>query len=167
MKMRGFILDDSAIVLKTLTAMIKRHGHEVITFTSAQQFCLLRTNGHLCPDNQVCGDFLLTDVNMPGVSGIELVLDLRARGCHIPNVGIISGEWHDADLLTAWNLGCRTFEKPVSVGDLDGWLESCAGNVKPKRTLTNCYYLKSLIETPLGRSVPAPPAVSSATARAL
>ena len=141
MKLRGFILDDNSLVLKTLTAMITRHGHEVVMFTSAKHFCSLRTNGHICPDHQVCGDFLLTDINMPGLSGIELVQDLRARGCHVPNVAVISGEWHDTDMLAARNMGCRTFEKPVSITEIDDWLLSCQAKVEPERMLTDCFYL--------------------------
>jgi len=65
-------------------------------------------------------DFLLTDVWMPGLSGVDLAIQVRAL---LPNCGILlfSGQAATKDLLgDARSLGCdfRLISKPIHPVDL-------------------------------------------------
>ena len=63
-------------------------------------------------------DGLITDVSMPGMSGIELVKSMRARGFRLP-VLLMSGHTLNEHVQEILDLGVRNFvSKPYSIGAL-------------------------------------------------
>ncbi len=71
-----FVVDDDEPVRDSTTALLESHGLPVTAYESA--VALLRAGGFQP------GDCLVLDNHMPGMTGIELVETLRARGVHIP-----------------------------------------------------------------------------------
>ena len=71
-----FIVDDDISVRESLRDLIESHGYGVATFESAERFldaaCLRETS---------C---LITDLQMPGLSGLDLQSRLIADGHCIP-----------------------------------------------------------------------------------
>jgi FixJ family two-component response regulator len=70
------IIDDDAFVRVTTDSLVRSLGYIVNTFASAEEF--LRFN-HL--DDLSC---VIADVQMPGMSGVELQAHLLAQGSHVP-----------------------------------------------------------------------------------
>jgi FixJ family two-component response regulator len=70
------IIDDDASVRATTDSLVRSLGYNVNTFASAEEF--LRSN---CVDDLSC---VITDVQMPGMSGVELQAHLLTQGNHVP-----------------------------------------------------------------------------------
>ena len=70
------IVDDDASVREATRRLVKSLGLSAVTFASAEEFLQSdRMNDTAC---------LIADVQMPGVSGVELQSLLIARGDHTP-----------------------------------------------------------------------------------
>src|SRR6202049_2624894 len=70
------IIDDDASVRATTDSLVRSLGYNVNTFASAEEF--LRSNRL---DDLSC---VIADVQMPGMSGVELQAHLLAQGSHVP-----------------------------------------------------------------------------------
>jgi FixJ family two-component response regulator len=70
------IVDDDAFVRETTSSLVRSLGFNASTFASAEEFLLSdRLSDTAC---------LIADVQMPGMSGVELQMLLRAQGRHMP-----------------------------------------------------------------------------------
>ena len=70
------IVDDDAAVRETTQALVRSLGYNTMTFASAEEFLQSeRVHDTSC---------LITDVQMPGLSGVELQSLLLARGHQTP-----------------------------------------------------------------------------------
>lgn len=125
--MKALVLDDDPLVLTLLRRVLAHRGYEVDCYadpatcptnTSLACPCALREHG--------CPDLILTDVNMPSLSGIEFVEGLRLRGCTCRNIGMVSGNWSETSLAKAARMGVRVFAKPFDMPKLDAWLKQVA-----------------------------------------
>ena len=74
------IIDDDTSCLRATARLINSLGHAVASFGSAEEFL---ESGRL--DDTAC---LVSDVHMPGMSGVELQRRLRAQGCRLPIIFI-------------------------------------------------------------------------------
>ena len=70
------IVDDDAIVREATLSLVRSLGFTGVTFASAEDF--LHSD---CVTDTAC---LIADVHLPGLSGIELQIRLRAEGSRIP-----------------------------------------------------------------------------------
>ena len=74
------IVDDDELVRTATSALVRSLGYAVATFASAEDFLELDRM-----DDTSC---LITDVQMPGLSGVELQNRLIADGRHMPIIGV-------------------------------------------------------------------------------
>lgn len=74
------IVDDDDSVRTALESLLRSSGYKVQTYCSSLEF--LNTNG---PAQTHC---LISDIQMPGMSGLELHKQLVAMGFHIPTIYI-------------------------------------------------------------------------------
>lgn len=72
------IVDDDRFVRTALARLLKSHGYLVETFESAASL--------LGSDRRARTDCLITDVQMPGMTGIELHRQLVAAGEKVPTI---------------------------------------------------------------------------------
>jgi len=79
------IVDDDPSVLKALARLIRTHGFHANAFVSAQEF--------LAALRDELPDCLIVDLQMPGMSGLELHQHLTLRGIEIPTIIITA---HDS-----------------------------------------------------------------------
>jgi len=75
-----FVVDDDDAVRESTRALLESYGMEVEDFASGGEFLSANPKPH-------CGCLLL-DIHMPGMSGPELMDELRARGATIPVIAI-------------------------------------------------------------------------------
>ena len=70
------LVDDDAAFLASMARLLRAAGFAVVTHPTSDEL-LTRVSG----DTRGC---LIADLNMPGVSGLELQAQLSARGVHLP-----------------------------------------------------------------------------------
>lgn len=101
-----FVVDDDQAVRESLAFLVQSVGLEVETFASAQDFLDL-----YAPERPGC---LITDIRMPGMSGLELQERLSADGRHIPVI-VLTGFGDVPAAVRALKGGAIDFvEKPFN-----------------------------------------------------
>jgi DNA-binding response OmpR family regulator len=84
-------------------------------------------------DNEVV-DLVVTDLNMPGTSGLELARELRTRR-DVPAVIFMTGSQLAGDRIAAFALGAVAYlQKPVDVAHLIGLAREILRSRKAERT---------------------------------
>jgi FixJ family two-component response regulator len=74
------IVDDDESIREATKGLVRSLGYQAATFASAEEFL---QSGSV--DNTSC---LITDVQMPGLSGIDLQRRLVEQGVHMPTIFI-------------------------------------------------------------------------------
>ncbi len=98
------IVDDDAAVRQSLAFLLGSAGLTVRLYDSASAF--------LAELSAVKSGCLVTDVRMPGMTGIELLQQLRARACGLPAI-VITGHGDVPLAVEAMKAGAIDFiEKP-------------------------------------------------------
>ena len=80
--MRIFVIDDELIMSTLVARIFRRANHEVVTTNEPLEAAEVAANGSY--------DFIVTDFEMPGRTGPEVVAELRTRGCYTP-IALMSG----------------------------------------------------------------------------
>jgi len=105
-----FIVDDDPSIRLALENLLSSMGQQVETYAAAQDF--LRD----CPRNPA--GCLVLDVQMPGLSGLDLQSELSHAGIHLPII-FISGHGDIPTTVRAMKAGAVEFlTKPVSDSEL-------------------------------------------------
>ena len=120
----ALLLEDNDFYREVLTEVLHEKDFQVLAYTDPRAF--LATKAECCSaGNKPCADVMITDNQMPGMSGLEFLEHVHARGCKLPNAckAIISGNWAEPDHAQAVASGCKVFHKPTSLDDLLTWLD--------------------------------------------
>src|SRR5262252_251048 len=105
-----FVVDDDSSVRESLKNLIRSAGLSVQTFASAQEFL-----ASPLPDVPSC---LVLDVQLPGLSGLDLQQELAKAGIQIPII-FITGHGDIPTSVRAMKAGALEFlTKPVNDEDL-------------------------------------------------
>jgi FixJ family two-component response regulator len=100
-----FIVDDDASIRDALSLLLSLHGLRSQVFANAEDFLATYS-----ADSRGC---LLTDLRMPGLSGLELLAALRERGVTLPVV-LLTAHGDVSTTRTALRGGAFDFlEKPI------------------------------------------------------
>ena len=100
------IVDDDQALLDAIAQLLTAHGFAVQAFTSAEAFLDSRT-----ANETAC---LVLDINLGGMSGIELQERLKAEGSQLPVI-FMTGADDDAIRKQATDVGCAAFlRKPFA-----------------------------------------------------
>jgi two-component system, LuxR family, response regulator FixJ len=104
------VVDDHAEMLSSLREFLIASGILVETFSSAAEFLTV-----FDPDRPGC---LILDIQMPGMSGIELQEVLDAKGVFLPTI-VVSGNASCREVVRTMKLGSLDFlEKPYAPDEL-------------------------------------------------
>jgi CheY-like chemotaxis protein len=108
------LVDDDELYRELVETMLVRAGHAVIaTRTGIEALGLLRQRPF---------DVLLTDLFMPDMDGVELVLSVRDTGCGIPIIGMTGGADGAVRPFTSTFLtfgAAEVLAKPITAGGLE------------------------------------------------
>jgi DNA-binding NtrC family response regulator len=85
-----FVVDDEHVIAATLAAILNMNGYSATSFTSPQKA--------LAAARVKAPDLLITDVAMPGLSGVDLAIQIEAE-CPECKVLLFSGQASTQDLL--------------------------------------------------------------------
>jgi FixJ family two-component response regulator len=109
------IVDDDDAVREATGSLVRSLGYSASTFASADEFL---KSGQVSKTS-----YLITDVRMPGLSGLDLQDRLIARGHRFPII-FITGHPDDAVRTRAMDAGAVGFlGKPIRHEHLIGCLE--------------------------------------------
>ena len=138
-KPRVIVFDDNEDIRLLMETVFKNNGCEVITYEDPSLCPLQQSHDCRCNDKETCTDIVLTDIDMPNVSGLDFIERQIKKGCTIKNIGIMSGLWSDENMERAKKLGGKVFEKPVSPSSIAGWVQECLERRKLGRVLSNWF----------------------------
>jgi CheY-like chemotaxis protein len=119
------------------TLYLRSKGYEVFHFPSPTACALIAQQNCTCPRDHVCADILITEMDMEGMTGLDLIRHQRDRGCRaLPgNKAVISTSFNKKQESEATSLGCKTLLKPFRLLDMMEWVNKCEMNITPDRKL--------------------------------
>jgi FixJ family two-component response regulator len=104
------IIDDDFRVLEALENLLISVGIETLLFSSAEQFLDADVTSNI-----VC---MISDIEMPGMSGIDLLKSVRSTNTTLPFI-LISAHHENADAALYLDLGANIyFSKPFDGEEL-------------------------------------------------
>jgi EAL domain-containing protein (putative c-di-GMP-specific phosphodiesterase class I) len=104
---RVVIIDDDDMVARALSSLLAREGYEVESFGVPQEAVERLGRAPV--------DVVLSDVSMPGMSGLEMLAALRERRADVPVV-FVTGAPRVEDAMRAMELGAfRYLAKPLEM----------------------------------------------------
>lgn len=104
------LVDDEELMRDSVTAILKRQGHGVEAFDDPHDALEAARGGSF--------DVLVTDLKMPGMTGVELLRDVRAAGCDTPTI-LMTAFGTVANAVEAMKLGAFDYiEKPFQAEQL-------------------------------------------------
>jgi DNA-binding NtrC family response regulator len=112
------VIDDEAQVRATMRRVLERYGYAVAEAANGRE-ALKAIASTSC-------DLVITDINMPEMDGIEVIMALSERQPGLPIIAISGGGRLPKDLLlaSADMLGAvTTLAKPFDIPDLIGSVE--------------------------------------------
>lgn len=113
------VVDDNAANRELLSRRLSRRGYEVREFSSGEELLAAMGRGEL-------PDAILLDLMMPGLDGLQVLRELRAREptLHVPVI-MISAAGEDATVIEALHAGANDYvTKPVNFDVLIARLET-------------------------------------------
>jgi DNA-binding response OmpR family regulator len=115
---RILVVDDERVIADTLCAILRNQGYDAIAFYDAESA--------LIASSEEDPEFVISDVVMPGMSGVDMAVQIRGRW---PGCGILlfSGQAGTVDILEAAHRQGYDFDfltKPVHPKDLLAKLKS-------------------------------------------
>jgi len=125
-KRRAIIFDDEPVVLLVLKDYFETRGYQVLALREPV-ICAVYSDTGGCSNKALCGDIILTDYNMPKMTGIELLKAQTWNGCKltVKNKALLTGYMDDRKMKDLLDLGVAFFEKPVLFDELDRWVDEC------------------------------------------
>ncbi|WP_342382161.1 response regulator [Myxococcus stipitatus] len=126
---RVLVAEDQPEMRALLHRALKRRGYEVVEASDGPGLVQAIIDG-LLAEQTLVPDLIITDVRMPGYSGLEVVARLRREGWKTPVILITA--FGDAQLhQEAAQLGAaRVLDKPFAMEDLCGAAEALVPPVR-------------------------------------
>ena len=117
------LVDDDPLVLHALGSLFRRKGHEVSTYGNPRECCIYTSTSCPCNPECKCPDIIISDVDMPDITGLTFVEALFDRKCTCKHVALLSGkDISDHDMKRIAKLGTRVFTKPLDFAEFEAWV---------------------------------------------
>jgi CheY-like chemotaxis protein len=103
---RVLVAEDEPTTAFLLEQLLRRQGHEVMVAPDGSQALRL--------DEGASADLIVTDINMPEMTGVELLRRIRQRRPEVPAIIVSSSFEQAADMLRDASRQTLFIRKPVS-----------------------------------------------------
>ncbi len=124
-KTRAIVLDDHQVIRNLIYDILKDRGYEAHA-SSEPLFCPVYLDSECsCSVEHFCTTIIITDINMPNMTGLEFIEHQKSMGCKVQNVAVMSGRWTNEELEHAKRLDCHMLKKPFKIDELEKWLNEC------------------------------------------
>jgi two-component system sensor histidine kinase and response regulator WspE len=118
---RVLVADDAPDIRTLIEAILAGDGHDVVTAADGLE-ALHRYSTE--PFDVIC-----SDLDMPGLNGVELTRAVRAESADDVPILLVSGSGRSRDLREAYEAGISAFlEKPFTVSSLRGRVSALAAS---------------------------------------
>lgn len=128
MQKKVLVIDDDVFCLDS---MIEYLSDQDFTITSSlKPTCpMLEKNVTSCPMQNPCYNIVISDNQMPGMTGLEFFQLQSKSGCKVPphHKALISGNISGKDQKTAEEMGYKVFHKPTPLILIDHWINEVLG----------------------------------------
>jgi len=132
-QLRIIVFEDDPGLVTLFKRVLEHKGHDVHVFPDPTYCPAVHPDAGQCKVESRCADIVITDHVMPNLSGADLLLLQRMRGCKAmdENKAIITGTLINEDLMAAvLDLGCKLFKKPFKIAELLEWVEECGNRLR-------------------------------------
>ena len=126
--MKVLAIDDQQLVLLPLEKRLKELGYDVIT----------KTNGSdgMNAFNSFNPDLVIIDINMPGISGLDVVKYIRVTKKSNTPIMVLSGNTQDKTITKGFDLGIDDYmKKPLSLNEISARVKRLIGAPKVKTSI--------------------------------
>lgn len=114
---RILVAEDDPHILRVISLWLSRQGHEVIEARSGAAALELY--------DQHPPDVLITDINMPGMGGVELLQNVNNRTRLPRGIVVLTNRWDHREIgQTLLDIGVHTVPKPFSPSRLAELIET-------------------------------------------
>lgn len=121
--LRAMVLDDDPLILDLMKRILEMKGFKVETYHDPTETFLYQNTLCPCAQRGRCPDFILSDINMPNMNGIDFMKSLFKMGCHCRHLALISGEEiSQSENAEITQLGIRHFIKPLPIIAFQAWV---------------------------------------------
>ena len=126
-KPRAIIFDDEIILLTLFKRWMVQRGYEVLIFNEPKACQLYAKHSDKCTQVYKCADVVITDFNMPNMTGLEMLQIQHQRGCKldVKQKAVISGDIESENKKMIKEMGVSFFQKPLIIPDFSDWLSGC------------------------------------------
>jgi FixJ family two-component response regulator len=114
------IVDDDISVREATKSLVRSLGYNAVTFCSAEEFL-----GSAYVSTSAC---LITDIQMPGLSGIELCDQLIADGNNIPVIFVTAFPNERLQLYVDKKSAIGYLPKPFKEGEMVKYIDAALKN---------------------------------------
>jgi FixJ family two-component response regulator len=108
------IIDDDFSVRAAVTSLFRSLDFNVASFESGADFLSWLSNHS--------ADCVISDVQMPGMSGVDMFLQMKTIGKHIPTIFITAYPTQELENRAITAGASAFFLKPVDVQELTGFV---------------------------------------------
>lgn len=109
------VVDDDEAMRTSLSSLLRASGYQV--------FCYAAPADYLDSDGPAQTDCVISDIQMPGMGGLQMLDALRARGWRMPVIfvsadqsGLLCAKFREADVVAC-------LRKPFAADELLAWVE--------------------------------------------
>jgi DNA-binding NtrC family response regulator len=136
-KRRAVVIDDEELIVELFKDFFSTRGYEVLSYTSPVVCPIRDEQGNLCNTDHPCADVIITDFEMSGMNGLELVEEQSRHGCKLmrENKAVMSGGLDAESYRKIKERGYAFFQKPIDYSEFSAWLDECEKRVVLSRPL--------------------------------
>jgi len=129
---RVLVAEDDAAMRDLLLIVLRERGYAVDCVSSGSQ--MIRVLSERRPDGSLAEQFdlIVTDVRMPGASGLDAIDQLRRAGGATPVIAVTAFP-HDATRNRAQRLEIRLLAKPFDLDSLRNAVEAALDSSLPSK----------------------------------